>query len=109
MSNKEKNVLHNEKLHLYSKLRLKLKKIHRVLEFNQSQWQSQWLKPYVGFDTQKRTKSGKNDDQVGKTLSKLMNNAAHGKTMENLRNNFNAKLVCNKKDYLKWTSKANYM
>ena len=46
---KEKYVLHYQNVQLYLKLRLKLRKIHRVLEFNQSQWP----KSYVEFNTQK--------------------------------------------------------
>ena len=49
---KEKCLLHYEYLKLYLKLRLKLKKIHRLLKFNQSQW----LKPYIEFNTQKGQK-----------------------------------------------------
>ena len=45
-----KYVIHYENLQLYLRLRLKLKKIYRVLEFNQFQW----LKLYVEFHTQKR-------------------------------------------------------
>ena len=38
-----------------------------------------------------------------------MNNAIYGKAMEQLRNRINVKLVNNKKDYLKCTSKPSYM
>ena len=75
---KEKYVIHYENLQLYLKLGLKLKKIHRVLEFIQSQS----LKPYIKFDTQKRMETGKNNDEDGKALYKLMNNDVHGKTTE---------------------------
>ena len=43
---------------------METKKIHRVLEFNQSQW----LKPYIEFNTQKRKGAEKNNDKDGKAL-----------------------------------------
>ena len=99
---KEKYVIHYENLKLYLRLRLKLKKIHRVLEFNQSQW----LNQYVEFNTKKnRKKNRKNGHKDGKVLYKLMNNAVYGKTMENVGNRIDVKLVSNKKDCLKRTSK----
>ena len=57
----------------------------------------------------KKNRSRKNGDKYGKALHKLMSNAVYGKTMENLRNRIAVKLVSNKKDYLKWTSKPSYL
>ena len=68
---KEKYVFPFENLQLYLRLGLKLKKIHRVLEFNQSQW----LKPYIKFNTQERIETEKNNEKDRKALYKLMNNA----------------------------------
>ena len=62
---------------LIKRLGLKLKKIHCILEFNQSQW----LKSYIEFSTQKRIEAEKNNDKDGKTLYKLMSNAIYRKTI----------------------------
>ena len=46
---KGKYVLHFQNLQLYIRLGLKLKSIHHVLEFHQSEW----LKPCIEFNTKK--------------------------------------------------------
>ena len=74
--------------------------------FIRIQYQSQWLKPYIEFNTKKRIEAEKNNDKDGKELYKLTNNAVYKKkTMENLGNRIDVKLVNNKKYYLKYTSK----
>ena len=64
---KEIYVIHYENLQLYLRLGLNLK-IYRVLEFNQSQW----LKQYVEFNTQKRIEVEKNGDKDVKAFYKFM-------------------------------------
>ena len=85
--------------------RINTKKIHRVLEVNQSQW----LKPYIEFNTQNRIETEKNKSKDGKALYKLTNKVIYGKTMENLRNRIDVKLINNKKYYLQCTSKPSHM
>ena len=99
--NKKKYVVHANSLKQALNHGLKLKKIHRVIEFNQKAW----LKPYIEMNTELR-KLAKNDFE--KDLFNLMNNSVFGKTMENIRKHRDIKLVTTNKKRSKLVSEPNY-
>ena len=63
------------------------------------------MRSYIEQNTDLRTK-GKNDFE--KDFFKLMNNSVFGKTMENIRNRVDVKLVNNRKATLKLAAKPNF-
>ena len=99
--NKKKYVVHINSLKEALNHGLKLKKIHRIIEFNQEAW----LKPYIDMNTELR-KLARNDFE--KDLFKLMNNSVFGKTMENIRKHREIKLVATDKKRSKLVSEPNY-
>ena len=76
------------------------RKIHGIIEFNKKEW----LKRYIDMNTELR-KEAKNDFE--KDLFKLMNNSVFGKTMENIRNHKDIKLVTTDKKRNKLVSEPN--
>ena len=101
LRNKKKYVVHIRSLKQALNHGLKLKKVHRIVEFNQEAW----LKPYIDMNTELR-KIAKNDFE--KDFLKLMNNAIFGKTMENVRKHRDIKLVITDKKRSKLVSEPNY-
>ena len=102
LSNKTNYILHYRDLQLYLSLGMKLTKIYRVLKFKQSDW----MKNHLDFNTEKRKIV---PNSFEKDFFKLMINSVYGKTMENLRKRINARLINNKKDFLKYTSKPTHI
>ena len=101
LNDKTKYVIHHETLKLYLSLGLKLTKIHRGITFEESAW----LKPYIDLNTDLRAKA-QNDFE--KDFFKLMNNSVFGKTMENIRNRVDIRLVTRVSQAKRLTCKPNY-
>ena len=78
-----------------------LKKVHKVIQFNQEAW----LKEYIDMNTE-LIKQAKKDFE--KDFFKLMNNSIFGKTMENVRNHRDIKLVKTDKKRIRLVSEPNY-
>ena len=75
---KKNYVAHYRNLKYYLLNGLILKKVNRILEFKQSNW----MKPYIDFNPQRRKEA---TNEADKTPFKLLNNGVYGKTMENMR------------------------
>ena len=88
LEDKEKYVVHYSNLQFYLRQGMRLKKVHRVIEFDQEPW----MEPHIRMNTEFR-KQAKTDFETD--FYKLMNNSVFGKTMENLRNRVDVKIVRN--------------
>ena len=101
LKDKKGCVVHIKAMDQALKHGLKLKKVRRVIEFQQSKW----MKAYIMLNTKLR-KDAKNEFE--KDFFKLINNSVFGKTMENIRNHKDMKLVTSDKKYLKYVMKPNF-
>ena len=74
----------------------------RVLKLKQSDW----MKKYIDFNTNK-SMGATNDFE--KDFFKLMINSVYEKTIENIRKRINVRFVNNKKGFLKYRSRPTYV
>ena len=101
LKDKEKMVLDGRNLKLFLSLGMKLKNIRRGIEFREKAF----MKPFIEWNTKLRT-AAKNDFE--KELFKLASNAVYGKTMENVRNRINMRLVNDRKKKANLVKKINF-
>ncbi|GBN36509.1 hypothetical protein AVEN_10571-1 [Araneus ventricosus] len=98
---KEHYVVHYKVLKQFLQLGIKLKKVHRILQFDQSPW----LKKYIDLNTEMRSKA---TNDFENDFYKLMNNSVFGKTMENIRKRLDIRLCCNSQKAEKLIAKPNF-
>ena len=101
LGDRERYILHYKNLKQYLSLGLKLIRIHRGINFEESQW----LKKYIALNTELRTVAA---NEFEKDFFKLMNNSVFGKTMENIRNRVDIKLVNDDEQAEKLSAKPNF-
>ena len=79
-----------------------MSKIQRILKFKQSDW----LKKFVDFNTNKRKKAA---NKFEESFFKLMINRVFGKTMENLRKKICDELINNTKGHVRCLSRPSFV
>ena len=101
LNDKKNSIVHINVLKQALDHGLKLKKVYRVIEFEQEAW----LKEYIDVNTELRKKA---TNDFEKDFFKLMNNAVFGKTMENVRKHRDIKLVKSDKKRNKLVLEPNF-
>ena len=101
LRDKKSYVIHIQALNQALQHGLRLDRIHRAIEFDQSPW----LKTYIDFNTQLRMAA---TIDFEKDFFKLINNLVFGKTMENIRKHRNIGLVTTEEKYLRMVMKPNF-
>lgn len=89
---RERYVVHHRNLKLYLSLGMKLKRVHRVIRFTQSDW----LARYIEKNTKARSLAKNNFE---KDYFKQLNNSVYGKTMENKRKHIDFRLIHDEKEF----------
>ena len=93
LSDKKKYACHYRQMKQMLELGLKLKKVHRVLKFNQSNW----LESYIDTNTEMRKRAKEMGNKCEEDVFKLMNNACFGKTCEDTRRYVDIRLIKDEK------------
>ena len=101
IEDKKKYVIHIRALKQTLNNGLRLKIVHRIIQFKKKPW----LKVYIDMNTELR-RSAKNEFE--KNFFKLMNNFVFGKTMEHVRNHRDIKVITSEKRRKRLVSEPNY-
>ena len=102
-SNKEYYIVHYRNLKFYIRMGMIIKKVHRIVSFDQSDW----LAKYIDYNTQKRAQA---DSDFMKDYHKNLICSFFGKTMEDVRNRIRVEFVKNtdERKILKYQSRLDF-
>ena len=93
LNNKTNYVVHYEKCTFYRSLGLKITKIHTGIKFVESAW----LEEYINLNTKLRIEAKQSGNNFEVDFFKLRNNSVFGKTLENIRNMVDIRLISSDK------------
>ena len=96
--------MYYENLKLYQSLGLKITKIYRGIKFKESAW----LEEYINLNTKLRIEAKQSGKNFEVYFFKLMNNSVCGKTLQNIRNRVDIRLISSDKVAQKLAAKSNY-
>ena len=85
--------MHYGNLKLYESLGLKITKIHRGIKFEESAW----LEGYINLNTKLRVEDKQSGNNFEVDFFKLMNNSVFGKTLANISNRIDIRLISSDK------------
>jgi hypothetical protein len=102
-------VIHYQELQYYIKLGMVVDEVSEILSFDQTNW----LEPYISFNTEKRNEAKKAGNTFLSDFFKLLNVSVYGKTMENVRKYQDVKIMRmindrNEKTFLKKVRKPSF-
>ena len=83
---------------------MKIRKIYRGVKFEESAW----LEEYINLNTKLRIRAKQTGSNIEVDFFKLMNNSIFGKTLENIRNMVDIRLITSDKVAQKLAAKPNY-
>lgn len=98
---KEKIVLHALNLQQYLKIGMKIKKVHRVIQFEQKAFMAEW----IDFCTKKRAQS---KNSFEKNYWKLIPNCIFGKSIEGIENRKDVIICSESKQFAKLVKSPHY-
>ena len=91
LGSRKNYVIHYQELQYYVKLGMVVDEVSEILSFDQTNW----LEPYISFNTEKRNEAKKARNTFLSDFFKLMNVSVYGKTMENVRKYQDVKIMKN--------------